>query len=201
MHAQHVLLHKKIYFATSSAKKPLTRLITKKRIAMKLNRLFHFLQNEEKQPLAIVPHRFVRPATDRLTYHFGDASVPPMYHRSFQADFYPHSIALKVTSYGTVLNQTVLLFCPEDFARLLEQVDTIRLEHADSPNDEEGLCGTTTHSLTLYEKGKAYFSGYVTGGSHLKERQTGTLRGDSDALHATICRFIPHFEEEMKRDI
>lgn len=143
---------------------------------------------------------FVRPDTDKVVYNFTDASVPPAYHRSFRTEIDESSIVLSVNCYGSVLNQTTISTNREHFNSLLKQIDSIRLEEQLN-EDTQGLCGGTTHFLELFEKGEKYFSGSVYGNSLIETLQFGSMKGDIAGLHQVICHFIPHFEEEMKREL
>lgn len=143
---------------------------------------------------------FVRPGTDKVVYDFTDASVPPAYHRSFQTEISENSITLSVNCYGNVLNQNTFSTDREHFHNLLKQIDSIKLEEQ-SNEDTQGLCGGTTHLLKLFEKGENYFSGSIYGNSLIETLQFGNMKGDIAGLHEAICHFIPHFEEEMKREL
>lgn len=133
----------------------------------------------------------VKASTSRIHFYFTDASVPPKYHRSYEASITREKINLKVSCYGNILNTKSIPLTALQYTNLLNFIDNLKLTIAPK-KDDQGICGGTTITLELYEGDIMYDSGYNYANSY------GTLFGDVQRLKLEIEMLIPDFQNILK---
>lgn len=148
--------------------------------------------NEEKENKLNDGHIIkVKTSTSRILFYFTDASVPPEYHRSYEASITCERIDLKVSCYGNILNTESVPLTVLQYTNLLNFIDNLKLIIS-PPKDDQGMCGGTTIALELYEDDTMYDSGYNYANSY------GTLFGDVQRLKLEIEKLIPDFQNKLK---
>lgn len=128
----------------------------------------------------------VKPLTSRIHFVFIDASVPPEFHRSYQADITPQEIRVQVTCYGDILSTKSFSFTTQKYIQLLKFIEKLELQIG-SKKDANGMVGGTTIALELYQEENIYAKGYNYACSY------GTLFGDVERLKSEIESLIPDF--------
>lgn len=128
---------------------------------------------------------------DKIVYHFGDSSVPPQYHRSYEIVATADSIHVTVDSYGTILAEKSYSISVEQFGNLVSIIEQGKYKNQ-KEKENDGCTGGTTQSISFSNKGEKLFSAYVyhCGGKHF-----GTLDGDLSNLVKEMKALIPNFSE------
>ena len=123
----------------------------------------------------------------RLEYHFGDASVPPEYHRSFSFLVSKDTLKVAVDSYGNVLFDTTVSISGDILSACAKIIHESGIKYCQE-KEAEPCAGGTSESLKLYAGGNLFFSGqlYHCGGNH-----TGTMSGDTTQLVALLKAQVP----------
>ncbi len=91
---------------------------------------------------------------DRVEYRFQDASVPPMYHRSYTIDIANKAIKTDVDVYNTPLANDLRDLQEADWTRLQEL--SSKLE-APATKISKGATGTKTYIIRLHHAGKPMY--------------------------------------------
>lgn len=128
---------------------------------------------------------------DGLIYHYGDSSVPPPYHRSYQIRLDRHQASLVVDSYGDLVasEQSV----PEAglFDALAGMIQGGRIRNCQRA--KLGPCtGGTTQSLRLLAGDQVLFQGSVY---HCGGKGSGDLCGEVDALADRLKELFCYFDD------
>jgi hypothetical protein len=114
----------------------------------------------------------------KLEYHFGDASVPPEYHRSFTFLVSRDTLHVVADSYGEVLFDTTLSISGDVLARCSRIIRESTIEICNE-EEAEPCTGGTSESLKLYAGGELFFNGHVY---HCGGSRYGTMSGDTAML-------------------
>lgn len=86
-----------------------------------------------------------------ITYHFGDSSVPPEYHRSYTLTITKDQVHAVVDSYGDVVGETTEALPPRVWDQLVDGVDDVTSIDADAI--DSGCTGGTSRDLTIKDAG------------------------------------------------
>lgn len=126
---------------------------------------------------------------DKLVYRFGDASLPPQYHRSYTVTVTETKMNVLVDSYGEKIEEKSFDLKSGDFKGLMDAFTKAGIKNCDM-KDEPGCTGGTSEGVTLYNKDAKTFEGsvYHCGGS-----DSGSLCGDTKALIAHIKGMVIGF--------
>jgi hypothetical protein len=132
---------------------------------------------------------------DKLEYHFGDASIPPEYHRSYTFIVSSDTLQLVVDCYGEILFDTTRAISSEiltECGRIIRE-SGIKSCHEE---DAEPCTGGTSESLKLYSGAKMFFNGltYQCGGNRY-----GTMSGDTVKLVEFLKSQVNDFNNWIKR--
>ena len=136
-------------------------------------------------------HKMTQTTIKEITYHFGDASVPPNYHRSYTITVTADSVKIIVDSYGDIL-------ADEEYAITSKQFDDIQrsLEGNNIRNctlgDEEGCTGGTSESISYVNNNNEIFSGSIY---HCAGKDMGDLCGDIGRFADDVKKLVPNLEE------
>jgi len=132
-----------------------------------------------------------------ITYRYGDSSVPPKYHRSYEVRATANQIRLVVDSYGDVLTDTIYSIKTKDFSILVEGLELYNIASSKKETeDKKGCTGGTSRSIAYADStGKVIFDEdhYRCGGAI-----TGTLCGEVDEFAALLKQYMPDFKEKLK---
>ena len=136
-------------------------------------------------------NRMTQTTIKEITYHFGDATVPPNYHRSYTITITADSVKIIVDSYGDILVE-------EEYEITAQQFDDIRrsLERNNIRNctlsDDEGCTGGTSESISYVNDTNETFSGTVY---HCGGQDTGNLCGDIGGFAEDVKKLVPNLKE------
>jgi hypothetical protein len=89
----------------------------------------------------------------QITYHFGDSSVPPEYHRSYTLTVGPTEVHAVIDSYGDVLEDVTAPLPEEVWDQLVAGIGTV--SDLSTSGDEEGCAGGTTRDLQVSDGGES----------------------------------------------
>lgn len=126
---------------------------------------------------------------ETLTYAFGDASVPPPYHRSYTIVVNKDSLVLTVDSYGDTLAEKTYTMPKNGLQELGTSLIKHNIHKRAENKQSEGCTGGTTASIAYtcgdqYEP--FYASAYYCGG-----KTYGTLAGNVDSFLVDLKGFVP----------
>ena len=125
-----------------------------------------------------------------IKYYFGDASVPPEYHRSYAITVTPDMVRIVVDSYGEIL-------ADEKYGITDEQFDDVRnsLERNEIRNctlgEDEGCSGGTSERISFADDENEIFSGSVY---HCGGKDTGNLCGDISSFAGKVKNLVPNLD-------
>jgi hypothetical protein len=87
----------------------------------------------------------VEPSTnaDKLVYRFGDASLPPQYHRSYTVTVTETKMNVLVDSYGEKIEEAAFDLKSGDFKGLMDAFAKAGIKNCDM-KDEPGCTGGTS---------------------------------------------------------
>jgi hypothetical protein len=125
----------------------------------------------------------------QITYHFGDASVPPEFHRSYTLTIDPTQVHAVVDSYGDVLGDVTEPLPADVWDRLVADIGTVA--QLDTGGDaDEGCAGGTSRSIEITDDGETVVEKdvYVCGGAN--EAPAATL----DAYVQPVLDAIPDWD-------
>jgi hypothetical protein len=126
-----------------------------------------------------------------IVYCFGDASVPPQYHRSYKITLTPGQARVVVDSYGDVLAEKAYEITREEFEGIVRSLSRHRIGRAELGEDE-GCTGGTTETIRYSDAAHELFSGSVY---HCGGRDSGNLGGDARGFADEVRRLIPDLGE------
>jgi len=123
-------------------------------------------QGELIEDITVESNEFVEPtvneyhdATDdqlcwetlyKIKYSYGDASIPPPYHRSYRIELSRDNLLrFAVESYGEVLKDTSAPIAWNAFFQACEEMDFYLLQSEESSSHRADCTGGTHHSLVL----------------------------------------------------
>jgi hypothetical protein len=119
---------------------------------------------------------------NRVTYHYGDASVPPPDHRSVTISVSGTEVSREVDSYGEIIESSSRPGTGKDLGDAIRAFKAAGL--ALSTAGEGPQCtGGTTETVRLHAKDEVRFEGTVL---HCGGADTGTLTGDVAAFRAAM---------------
>ncbi|MDP6545959.1 MAG: hypothetical protein QGH60_18420 [Phycisphaerae bacterium] len=135
-------------------------------------------------------------AITEITYHFGDASVPPEYHRSYSITVTADKVRVVVDSYGEILADETYTIAPSQFDDLKRSLERNNIRNCTLVDDEdEGWTGGTIESITCSDKDNEIFSGSV---DHCGEKDTGNLCGDIPCFAEDVKNLVPDLEKLLQ---
>jgi hypothetical protein len=90
----------------------------------------------------------------QITYHYGDSSVPPEYHRSYTLTIGPTEVHAVVDSYGDVLQDVTADLPAEVWDNLVADAGTVAALGDEVDADDKGCAGGTSRSLEIVDGGE-----------------------------------------------
>ena len=130
----------------------------------------------------------------KITYHYGDSSVPPPYHRSYSITVTANLLEIKVDSYGEVLAEKKIELEEGKMDALVKVLTDSKIENCEEKKND-GCCGGTSETLSYFSHDERIFHGsvYHCGGSDY-----GTMKGDLAAFTKELKALIPNFSDMLK---
>jgi hypothetical protein len=126
-----------------------------------------------------------------ITYHYGDASVPPDYHRSYSITVTLHNARVTVDSYGDILANKAYKITPEQFNNIRKSLEKNKIRNC-RLSGEDGCTGGTSESISYSDEEKELFSGCVY---HCRKIDTGNLCGDIERFANDVKRIVPNLDK------
>jgi len=134
---------------------------------------------------------------ETFTYAFGDASVPPPYHRSYEIHVNKDSVKLTVDSYGDILASKEYEL-PEDAFKIIEKLLLKhKIETRTSKVENDGCTGGNSRYISFTcNNGEGGFSGnvYYCGG-----KKYGSMQGEVRTFASEFTKvFTPDLSEVIR---
>ena len=128
------------------------------------------------------------------TYHFGDASVPPDYHRSYSVTVTADKVRVVVDSYREILADKAYTITSLQFDDIKRFLERNRIRNC-TLVDDENCPGGTSERISYSDKGNELFSGsvYRCGGN-----DTGNLCGDISSFAEDVKNLVPDLEKLLQ---
>jgi len=130
-------------------------------------------------------------AIQEITYHFGDASVPPKYHRSYTVTVTTDKVSIVVDSYGEILADKEYEITSKRFNDIRKSLERNRIRNC-TLGDDEGCSGGTIESISFSDGENKIFSGSVY---HCGGKDTGNLCGDITSFADDAKNLVPDLEK------
>ncbi len=86
-----------------------------------------------------------------IEYHFGDSSVPPEYHRSYDLTVTKGNVHIVVDSYGTLINEVDRPLDDDVWSVLIDEVDSV--DGLAEGSSDDGCTGGTSSTLKIVDGG------------------------------------------------
>lgn len=138
-------------------------------------------------------HPFELKEINKVIYNYGDSSVPPQYHRSYEIIATNDKISIVVDSYGEVLSEKSYELDEKKFNMLKEKFFESGIKNIEDTTDSGGCTGGTTESIKILGTADSIlFEGNVY---HCGEGNYGSLEGDMAGFSSSLISLIPEFEE------
>lgn len=129
-----------------------------------------------------------------ITYYFGDASVPPDYHRSYSVTVTVDKVRVVVDSYGQILADEIYTITSSQFDNLKRSLERNNIRNC-TLVDNEDCTGGTSESITYSDKDNEIFSGSV---DHCGGKDTGNLCGDITGFAEDVRNLVPDLEKLLQ---
>lgn len=133
-------------------------------------------------------------AIQKITYHFGDASVPPPDHRSYVITVTKDNVGIIVDSYGEVLAEKTHEITSKQFDDIQASLERNEIRNC-ILGDNEGCTGGTSESIFYSSKEKEMFSGSVY---HCGGNDTGNLCGNIKHFVDDVKKMVPDIKKLLK---
>ena len=130
-------------------------------------------------------------AIQEITYHFGDASVPPEYHRSYTITVSPDKVRVVVDSYGDIIADRSYEVANKQFDKIINSIERNKIRNC-TFDDDEGCTGGTLERVSFSYGNNIIFSGSVY---HCGGKDTGDLCGDITSFADDVKDLVPNFEK------
>ena len=121
-----------------------------------------------------------------IVYHFGDASVPPQYHRSYTITVVSDTAQIVVDSYGDILAEKKYEITQAQFDSVIVALEKNNIKNC-KPKKNKGCTGGTSENISYSDSTKELFTGYVY---HCGGKDFGNLSGDSRAFAHEVKTLI-----------
>jgi hypothetical protein len=136
-------------------------------------------------------HKMSQTTIKEITYHFGDASVPPNYHRSYTITVTADSVKIAVDSYGDILAEEEYEITSKQFDDIQRSLERNNIRNC-TLGDDEGCTGGTSESISYVNNKNEIFSGSVY---HCGGEDTGNLCGDIGSFADDVKKLVPNLEK------
>jgi hypothetical protein len=136
-------------------------------------------------------HKMTQTTIKEITYHFGDASVPPNYHRSYTITVTADRVKIVVDSYGDILADEEYEITSKQFDDIQRSLERNKIRNC-TLGDDEGCTGGTSESISYVNNKNEIFSGSVY---HCGGKDTGNLCGDIGSFADDVKKLVPNLEK------
>lgn len=124
-------------------------------------------------------------AISEISYHFGDASVPPEHHRSFTITVTPSQTKKVTDSYGDIIEDKTQAITEAQFQALVESLRSNKIGKSgkSGADDSNGCTGGTTESIKVTTDKGELLEGSVY---HCGSKDFGNLSGNVEKFVADV---------------
>jgi hypothetical protein len=136
-------------------------------------------------------HNVTQTTIKEITYHFGDATVPPNYHRSYTITITADSVNIVVDSYGDILAEEEYKITSKQFDDIQRSLGNNNIRNC-ALGDDEGCTGGTSESISYMNDTDETFSGTVY---HCGGEDTGNLCGDIGSFADDVKKLVPNLKK------
>ncbi len=130
---------------------------------------------------------------DTFIYSYGDASVPPQYHRSYTITVTAAAAHLVVDSYGDVKAKDSLPLTESVYAGFVKGLNGLQLKNK-KDLESEGCTGGTTDKLILYAGTSREIKGYTY---YCANKEFGNLEGNVAVAGDLFKALIPGLQQKI----
>jgi hypothetical protein len=127
----------------------------------------------------------------QVTYYFGDASVPPEYHRSYTITVTTHKVRIVVDSYGEILADEGYEITDKQFNDIRNSLKRNKIRNC-TLGDDKGCSGGTIERISFSDAENEIFSGSVY---HCGGKDTGNLCGDITSFVNDVKNLLPNLDD------
>jgi hypothetical protein len=130
---------------------------------------------------------------NEFIYHFGDASLPPKYHRSYTIRVIPGQVYCTIDRYGDILLTDSSALTTAAYDSFVKNITALQIKNK-TADSEKGCTGGTSKQLTLFAGGTKEIKGslYYCGG-----QINGNLDGDVVAAAKFFTDLVPDLEKKI----
>ena len=129
-----------------------------------------------------------------ITYSFGDASVPPEYHRSYTIAVTADTARVAIDSYGDVLADEEYEITDEQFRDIKDSLWLNNIRGCVLEENDD-CAGGTSEGISYSDGEREMFSGTVY---HCGGANSGNLCGDVASFAEDVRSLVPDFEELLR---
>jgi hypothetical protein len=122
----------------------------------------------------------------KIVYDFGDASVPPPYHRSYTITLTGDSISKHVHSYSETISNVSKPVTNEQFASVVKIIDDCKFTNG-KEKENTACTGGVSETVSIYSQDERVYYGSVY---HCGGDDYGNLLGDTKLLLAELNKLI-----------
>ena len=130
----------------------------------------------------------------KITYHFGDASVPPQYHRSYTITITADKVRVVVDSYGDILADETDEITSKQFDDIRKSFKSNKITNC-TLGEDEGCSGGTFERISYSDNENEIFSGSVY---HCGGNDTGNLCGDITSFSDDVKNLVPNLDKLLQ---
>jgi hypothetical protein len=127
-------------------------------------------------------------AIHKIVYRFGDAPVPPAFHRSYEIIVTRDQVRVTVDRYGEVLATRSYGITRDQFEGVVASLRRASIRRVPRREGDPGCTGGTSEAIAVSNGQGQVFSGIV---HHCGGEDTGTLAGDTTRFAADLRRLVP----------
>ncbi len=135
--------------------------------------------------------KMTNPTIKEIIYHFGDASVPPEYHRSYTIVITAEKVRIVVDSYGEILADELYGITSKQFDNIRKSLERNKIKNC-TLGDDEGCSGGTFERISYSDNENEIFSGTVY---HCGENDTGNFCGDITGFVDDVKKMVPNLDK------
>lgn len=129
-----------------------------------------------------------------IKYSYGDASIPPEYHRSFSVTVASNDVRIVVDSYGKIISDEVYNITNEQFVNIISSFKRNQIRNC-SLRERESCPGGTSERISCRDEKSELFSGQIY---HCGSRNGGNMCGNIASFANDVKSLIPNLKDLLK---
>ena len=132
---------------------------------------------------------------EKIIYQYGDASVPPRYHRSYTISLTPDSVEIVVDSYGSIISEKKYSVTESKFEKIVVSLNNNEIKNCQK-KENKGCTGGTSEHISYFSSTEELFSGYVY---HCGGDNYGDLCGNTKNFGNEMRKLIVDLDSLLKK--